>query len=445
MKAKQVSYDTKKRMIFLELNELNFEVVKSYIDSGLRLPHFEKLLQIGLKRTSSEDKYENIEPWIQWPSIHTGLPFREHEVFRLGDMVNNQIPQIFEIVESHGHTVCCISPMNARNELKSGSVFVPDPWTNTHVTGAWYLHLLYSAIRQAVNDNSENKITSYSKLKLLLGALFAINPRYYKVLFKHFRELKDAGYKRAIFLDILLACVFLSSFQRSKADFGVVFLNGLAHIQHHYFHSIEVQETTAFRNPQWYISSGADPLQFALKFYDFILGELMSNGDISLLVATGLSQEPYDQPIYYYRLKRHADFLRKAQVHFVSVEPRMTRDFLIHFENNGDRDAAISKLKLLKIDGEPCFGTMDIREKSLFVEFTYGKEITSQSVIQSQANDLEIDVCEETVFVALKNGHHTSEGYLVASDPNILSKFRDTDHVSSIFQLIANNFNIELS
>ena len=87
----------------------------------------------------------------------------------------------------------------------------------------------------------------------------------------------------------------------------------------------------------------------------------------------------------------------------------------------------------------------DIREKSLFVEFTYGKEITSQSVIQSQANDLEIDVCEETVFVALKNGHHTSEGYLVASDPNILSKFRDTDHVSSIFQLIANNFNIELS
>ena len=33
--------------------------------------------------TESESEYENLEPWIQWPSVHTGLPFKDHKILRL--------------------------------------------------------------------------------------------------------------------------------------------------------------------------------------------------------------------------------------------------------------------------------------------------------------------------------------------------------------------------
>ena len=39
----------------------------------------------GYARTLSEEIYEHIEPWIQWFTVHTGMPYAKHGVFRLGD------------------------------------------------------------------------------------------------------------------------------------------------------------------------------------------------------------------------------------------------------------------------------------------------------------------------------------------------------------------------
>ena len=75
-------------LIFLELNEINFDVIKKYISKGYSLPGFSKILKEGILETSSENNYDFLEPWIQWPSVHTGYEFSEHKIFRLGDIVN---------------------------------------------------------------------------------------------------------------------------------------------------------------------------------------------------------------------------------------------------------------------------------------------------------------------------------------------------------------------
>jgi len=69
------------RKIFIYAgNELNFDVVGYYLEKGLSLPGFRQLIEKGLKLTQAESQYKNLEPWIQWPSIHTGKTYDEHMV-----------------------------------------------------------------------------------------------------------------------------------------------------------------------------------------------------------------------------------------------------------------------------------------------------------------------------------------------------------------------------
>ena len=92
-----------KKLILIELNEINFDAVNFYIEKGESLPGFNKLIDQGIIATKAEYEYENLEPWVQWPSVHTGKTFKEHRVFRLGDFVNSSHDQFFEQVEKAGY------------------------------------------------------------------------------------------------------------------------------------------------------------------------------------------------------------------------------------------------------------------------------------------------------------------------------------------------------
>ena len=113
------------------MNEINFDIVKGYISRGEKLNNFKSIIEGNFLNTHSEEEYELLEPWIQWPSIHIGKNFAEHKIFRLGDIVNSDEKQIFEVLENDGYKVGAVSPMNCKNELKNPLFFIPDPWTKT--------------------------------------------------------------------------------------------------------------------------------------------------------------------------------------------------------------------------------------------------------------------------------------------------------------------------
>jgi hypothetical protein len=73
---------TKAALVLVELNEVNFDVVQEYIDKGESLPNFETLMRYESRLTTSEKQYDLLEPWIQWPSVHTGKTYSEHQIFR---------------------------------------------------------------------------------------------------------------------------------------------------------------------------------------------------------------------------------------------------------------------------------------------------------------------------------------------------------------------------
>jgi hypothetical protein len=200
-----MSDNNAKRLILLELNEINFDIVDKYLAKDpVRFPSLKKLLGGSRIRTSSEMRYEELEPWIQWASVHTAKTYAEHGVFRLGDMVGSGVPQIFEQLEQAGYKVGAISAMNAENRLKKPAYFIPDPWTHTPADASWWSRSLGQAVSQAVNDNAKARITLKSIFQVFLGLLrFARVGHYQKYLSLAFASRRKPWLK-ALVLDLLL-------------------------------------------------------------------------------------------------------------------------------------------------------------------------------------------------------------------------------------------------
>lgn len=434
-----------RRLILLELNEINFDLVNQYL---LKYPDrfigLEKLMAGARIHTSSEDSYEELEPWIQWASVHTGKSYAEHKLFRLGDIVGSQVPQIFERLEKAGVTIGGISPMNTENRLTKPAYFIPDPWTKTPTDDSWWSRRLGSAVAQAVNDNAQSKITKTSALSVLLGLVRFAKFKHYPLYFKLASKSVGESWRRALLLDLFLHDLHLSFFKNKKPHFSTLFLNAGAHIQHHYFHNSPfVSSETKFKNPDWYISPKLDPFSEMLGVYNCIIEEYLADDEYELIVATGLSQLPYDRIKYYYRLIDHFDFLKKIGINFLDIHPRMTRDFLVTFASMEDAAKARNILSELRISGkvEPLFGEIENRGKELFVTLTYPDEILETDVLESQSVSLKM--LKEVAFVALKNGMHQSKGFAFFTPGIAKLAVEDGSHVKDLYSTVLNYFNSE--
>ncbi len=407
----------KSRTILIGLNEINFDFLESYISKG-HLPHFAKLLKSRkIIKTHSEKEYHLLEPWIQWVTVYTGKNYAEHKVYRLGDITGlNDGKQLFEELEERGLSVAAISPFNADNRLKNSPFFVPDPWTETKVSGNWLIKNFYKAIRQSVNDNAQSKITVTSLITLALAFLLFVPVSKYGGYIKNILNRKKPGMK-AIVLDSLLIDVFVRLWRKNKPDFTNIFLNSGAHIQHHYLFN-SAAYTGPLKNPEWYCPEGWDPFLKVLETYDYLISKIEKFDNIKLVIATGLHQEPHEHITYYWRLKNHSEFLRAVGIdNYEKVLPRMSRDFLIEFNDVQSclkADQILSNYKS-ELDQEKIF-EVDNRGKSLFVELVYPNEIKDgHSIISENGQPLINDFKKFVAFVAIKNGEHNGVGYLTSN------------------------------
>jgi hypothetical protein len=432
-----------KRLILIELNEINFDLVKLYLSKFPgSFPGLEKLLACSNIYTMSEDNYEELEPWIQWASVHTGKSYAEHKLFRLGDVVGSKVPQIFERLEMSGVSVSAISPMNAENRLKKAAYFIPDPWTKTPTDDSWWSRNLGSAVAQGVNDNAQSKITKKSALIILLGLIRFAKFKHYPIYLQLACKSIGASWRRALVLDLFLHDLHIYLFRNKKPQFSTIFLNAGAHIQHHYFHNSPfISLASKFKNPDWYISSKLDPFNEMLRVYDRIIGEYLADKNYELIVATGLSQSPYNRIKYYYRLKDHDTFLRKVGINFLEIQPRMTRDFLVIFTSGDEAIKAQDILSKLRITGKSdvVFGEIENRGKELFITLTYPDEVLATDTVTIGAASF--NLLNDLAFVAIKNGMHQAKGFaFFTSDIAKLSP-KNGSHVKNLYFTVLNFFN----
>jgi hypothetical protein len=431
----------KRPLILLELNEVNLDIARAYV-SLLGLKNFGRLFEQGVRKTTAEARYEDLEPWIQWVSVHSGLSRSEHGIFRLGDIVGSQVPQFFEQVERAGFRVGAVSPMNAENRLESPAYFIPDPWTHTPTDGSGWSRHLWRALSQVVNDNASGRLAPGSAAVLLAGLLRFARPRHYGLYLELSMGAIKHSWRRALLLDLFLHDLHMRLYVRHRPNFSTLFLNAGAHIQHHYLFNSRLVPPSPNRNPTWYVDAKVDPFGEMLRVYDVILGDYLDMPDTNFLLATGLTQQPYDRIKFYWRLRNHESFLQTVGMRFARVLPRMTRDFVVEFDDVAQAEAGQALLASLQMveDGAALFGDIDNRGTSLFATLTYPKEIRPGMQVAGSTGSFEL--APHVVFVAIKNGMHAPHGYVVGTSEVTRLLPADGEHVKSLHATVLRYFGV---
>jgi len=408
-------------MILLALNELNLDYIRGYVRQG-KLTNFGKLLQQGVVTTTSEEKYELLEPWIQWATVQTGMTYDEHQVFRLGDMVDRQdLHQIFEDLEKLGLSVGAISPFNADNRLANSKFFIPDPWTQSKTSGSYIIKKLSRSVSRFVNSNASGKVGPIDVMWLLLGFIVYVRIKRWPKFFKLVSFRKKPGVKAAI-LDMILLEVFVTLHKKHKPDYSHLFFNGGAHVQHHYMFNSS-QYKGDFKNPEWYCPADWDPIFMMLETYDTIIGDLLESGE-RIIGVTGLHQVPHEEQTFYWRPVAHKDFLLECGIiGSFSVIPRMSRDFLIEVK---DEKHALEVENYLNqfidsVRSKPVFN-VDNRGTSLFVEVVYDDDLVEGMSFDGPSGISIVSLKSKLAFVAIKNGKHDGIGYVFSNMPMDLPK-----------------------
>ncbi|MDB9766692.1 hypothetical protein OAB39_03140 [Amylibacter sp.] len=434
-------------LIFLQLNEINFDLVSNYIENGVKLKNFEFVLNnFNSFNTTGEMSYEQLEPWIQWTSVYTGKTYEEHQIFRLGDTaIGEPVEQIFEILEINGKSVGSISPMNAINNLNNPAYFIPDPWTDTNSDGSDFSKKFTNMLRQTVNDNAEGKLSKTSITTILNSIYLGFSLKGLLRLVYLAMRSRKSKWSKALFLDQLIHMVHLNLLAKAKPDFSSIFLNAGAHVQHHYFFNAKWDEKLP-KNPEWYVANDQDPILDMLKSYDKILGDylkLSTKGNM-IFIATGLSQIPYNKAKYYYRLKNHREFLSEIGIHPVQIHARMTRDFDLKFLNETTAKNAQKILEnvVMEKDSLPIFSDYEIRGSNLFVSLSYPNEITNNDNIKLN-NRTYTNFLSHVAFVAIKNGMHSERGYCYFSDNCSIKLPQENVHVADVFHMIKECFDLK--
>ena len=279
-------------VIFIEFNELSPVVVDDLIADG-HLPGFEKFRSESSCYTTYTDEREyDLEPWIQWVTLHTGVPKDVHGVSKLGDNKDLKVPTVGQQLHDSGVKVGIYSSMNLRHELDSGYC-VPDPWDPNGVTTPRELQPLYDLISAQVQESSKSQLPSLGEMFRLLASLISHGVSISTVGaagMQLAQELihKNRDWKRATILDRINYDISKHLHRKHKPQFATFFSNSTAHYQHYFWQNFE-PELFSDRDDIDVKSSNA--VLFGYKNMDRMLTRFMSDfPDAILVLCTALSQ-----------------------------------------------------------------------------------------------------------------------------------------------------------
>jgi len=342
-------------MFLLELNELNLALVEQAYAQHSEWTGIQKLLALQRTPTVCQDQYDSgfLEPWVQWVSVHTGQSSQEHGIKHLGDVPNLAHPQIWKRLDDAGISSGVFGVMNGdASACQRCHFFLPDPWTfSEHGRPESIAKILELPRYMSKNYLNLKWKTVFQKALLFFSGFKEL--RSIDLLLRTFTKtliaaVQERSLKHYVFITVFEEAIcelFLRMKSRHRPQFCVLFLNTMAHIQHHH----------------WYQKNGAlsAPIIFGLKSFNRSLEKIFrSLGEHEeLFVANALDQKNTvgKETWILYRPKDPLSFLKSLNIKFYRVEPLMTHDAHVFFTNQEDQERAFQILSSAKVAGKPLF------------------------------------------------------------------------------------------
>ncbi|HEV3235490.1 MAG TPA: hypothetical protein VGZ25_00780 [Gemmataceae bacterium] len=349
-----------RRLILIEFNELCPRLLREFMDRG-SLPHFRRLYESStVFTTDAGEEPPNLEPWIQWPTIHSGMPFGEHQIHHLGNGRKLEHKCVAEVLSDAGARVGIFGSMNLNYRRLNGYV-MPDPWDREGRAYPGDLQPFYKTVSRQVQESSRNE--SGSKKELLRFGWFLIQngltaSTAWVVVKQLASERRDPGlrWRRACVLDRLQYDVFRRLNRIHNVQFATFFCNSTAHFQHYHWRNMAPESFTV-PPPEGDHPSLREAIPYGYQAMDTLIDRFLRDyPDAVLMLCTALSQQPWtDTTKCTFRPRRFEEFLDFAQVNVSSsaIKPVMAEQF--HVECPDDDTALMTEqgFRDLAVDDEP--------------------------------------------------------------------------------------------
>lgn len=416
---------SKRRLILLELNELCPQLLDTFIAQG-HLPNFERLRGVSRKFITHTTE-ELLEPWVQWVTVHTGVPLSEHGIIDLDQADNLRHSAFWETLDP----VLLLSPMNVKFAQGGPSVFLPDPWAASQ-TPSSTLQPLYKFIRAAVNGHArDEKLDArdvLSAVRFLVGHGLAFDScaAIAKQLMNERISTSDVKWRRATILDRLLWDVFEHFWTGPLAPrVGVFFSNATAHYQHKYW-SHHDPEGFAVKPSQRESRAYRDAILFGYQAQDRLINKALAlaGEDTAIAMCTALSQQPMHD---YEGRGGKAMFIAKDYRKLLSLlgapvasdEPLMAEESRLHFDTDALARQAFARVNAAQTAaGAGVFKTRGLSGRSFIVGCAlFASEVRDDTLI-ARSNGAPVPFFD--YFVRMKtttSAKHHPDGLLWVTDP----------------------------
>lgn len=409
----------KMKLIVLEFNELCDKIIEDLLARG-ELPNFRRLRERSvIFSTDAKESPPNLEPWIQWPTVHSGLSFQQHGVFNLGDGDNLKVPSLAEALSRSGIRVGVFGSMNVNYDQLNG-YFLPDPWHRRQKASPDFLQPYFKTIATQVQESSKASIGigDLTRLGFFLvrnGLTFGTARRAIAQLLGEVRD-KGIKWRRASVLDDIQYDVFRSLNKRLGIEFATFFCNSTAHYQHYYWRNMSPDKFD-MPPPAEDHPSYREAIPHGYRSMDRLIGRVLDDyPQAVVLLCTALSQKPWtDTTKCTFRPSDFDRFLSFAGVDpkRVTVKPVMAEQFHLDFKTEADCAQARNALADLTIDGEPLMLIQQETPLQLFSGCLVTDARKADAEILRKSTGSKASFREYFYMIhTVRSGHHDPRGTL---------------------------------
>ena len=419
------------KIVQLEFNELCPSLMDRFIAQG-HLPNFAAFRnQSRVFVTDAQEETVNLEPWIQWITVHTGLTYDEHGVFDLGDGHKLGAPRVWDLIGRQGKKVWICGSMNASFQKPIDGFILPDPWSTgiePYPTGTF--ESFFHFVRANVQEHTRTKmvVSKADQLRFLkFMTLHGMSAATVTTIIRQLLVDERGGanrWKRAVILDCLQWDVFSWHWKRHQPAFSTFFLNSTAHFQHMYWRNMdpEIFEIKPSDSEQ---QEYGDAVLYGYQQMDAIVGKCLSliDSDTTVIFASALSQQPclkYEGKggKVLYRPEKPSELFRFAGI---TTEPEyapvMSEQFRLYFKTEAEATDGADKLLRLRL-GDRRLMFVKSQGNEVFAGCTIGDKVESSAVVTNGDGvarpfyDLFYD-CR-----VVKSGMHHPDGIFWVSTPD---------------------------
>ncbi len=422
------------RVVLVEFNELVPRLMDAWIADG-SLPNFKALRDSSVRFISEADVKtpSELEPWIQWYSVHTGLSFEQHGVFHLTDGPRATHKDIFDVLGDAGLKLGCCGSMNVKGFSADRGFFIADPWCDGQIAQPAELNTFQKFVSQYVREYSNPKagaapVSAAQFLSFMAGHGLSARTVVQTLAQLTQERVKDKSlsWQRVAILDRLYLDVFKHLYHRHRPSFATFFSNSTAHLQHSFWRHMEPQAFMIQPTPeQTNLYGGA--IKYGYVSMDRLIGEIVSlTGPRDLVIfATALSQQPFLRKEnaggqLFYRPRNIETLFARLEIEGAEIEPVMTHQFRLRFVTEQARANAVRVLGGLRSEGHVLAGMSDHAADGFVFGCSISNHLSPDALISRENSNESIRFFDVFYQIdGMKSGCHHPDGilWLATGDP----------------------------